>query len=595
MAFQTGHFGVILSGKDQLSTKLVRVGGNFTKMGGDATKAKTLVVAAMKQIAIGAGIAVVGVIGLKKSFEIANVAGNFEEGLARVGAISQATVGELKSLEEAAIQAGVATQFSPEEAVQGLQNLAAMGFNAEKSIQVLLPTLDLAAGGMIGVAEATSTMTSALNIFGIGAEDAGITADRLLRITQLTALQANDLQLALANVSKGAVATKQSLGEMLVVMGLVKNAGLDVSVTSTATSQALIRMAVGADKFAAIGVQIEDAQGKFRPFADVVLDTQKAIAGLGGDVAQAAKITELFGIRGQAAFVNVARAIETGVTDSSGNLLKGAAAVEFMRNQIEDAEGTAQEFRDIMNATFNGLKRLIVGTVATIKTVVGQNFLPVFKVIIFAVNEVFKFILAGIMLIPKPIGVAAAAFIVLASAALVVSGIFIAFKGIAALAVIPALAAMGNAAIVAAVKMWAAFWPILLVLGLIAAAIGVVFWLLGKKTPTRATPQARLKEAVPGSLGAPVRARPAIPPATRPVVAAQGPVGAAIAGATEEAGRRAQDQRRALMRPEAPRKLELTTKVMMDTREVARGVDELWFDETRRRRAPRHTSTGRGG
>lgn len=585
MAFGSGHFGIIISAKDRASGILQKIGLNFKALGGDAAASSALLAGGLKKLVSGALIAGAGFLGLRASFRAANIAGNFEQGLARVGAISRASAADLQLLKDAAIQAGIETQFSPEEAVEGLQSLAAMGFNAQKSIQVLLPTLDLAAGGMIGVAEATSTMTSALNIFGISSDDAGITADRLLRITQLTALQAGDLQLALANVSKGAVATNQSLGEMLVVMGLVKNAGLDVSVTSTATSQALIRMAVGADKFKAIGVSIEDAQGKFRPFADVVLDTQKALSGLEGDVAKASKITELFGIRGQAAFVNVAKAIESGVVDSAGNLLTGSAAIAFMREEVERAEGTAQEFRDIMNATWNGIKRLIVGSVETIKTIIGDKFLPIFKVIGTVVKETLVVLIKVIEAIPTPILVGAAAFFVLASAALVVAGAILVIKGVALLAMIPALAAMSKAAIAAAATMWASFWPVLLILAAVAAAVGLVFALFGKGPPAALNPAKAGAEAARSATGSPIGTEVSGQTDIGLASRAGGDGGIPRASEIRARERQAAGRARELRAEEGPQKpTEVTAIVQIDRREIGRVVSREFADNKKARR-----------
>ncbi len=77
------------------------------------------------------------------AFALANAAGRFEQSIAAVGAISGASVVELGQLRDAAIDAGIATQFSPTEAVLGLRELAQAGFNATESMGLLTPVLDL--------------------------------------------------------------------------------------------------------------------------------------------------------------------------------------------------------------------------------------------------------------------------------------------------------------------------------------------------------------------------------------------------------------------------------------------------------------------
>ena len=78
---------------------------------------------------------------------LANAAGEFEQGLAAIGAVNRATTRQLDMLREAAINAGIQTQFSPTEAIEGLQSLA-IGQTAEQATRTLVPVLDLAAGSL---------------------------------------------------------------------------------------------------------------------------------------------------------------------------------------------------------------------------------------------------------------------------------------------------------------------------------------------------------------------------------------------------------------------------------------------------------------
>src|SRR5690606_35645304 len=67
----------------------------------------------------------------------ANAAGRFEQAVASAGAIAGATAEELTRLHDAAIEAGLATQFSPTQATQALQDLAAAGFNVGRALHEL--------------------------------------------------------------------------------------------------------------------------------------------------------------------------------------------------------------------------------------------------------------------------------------------------------------------------------------------------------------------------------------------------------------------------------------------------------------------------
>ena len=54
--------------------------------------------------------------------------------------LSNATAGEMDMLKKAAIQAGIETQFSPTEAVKGLNELAQAGYSAKESVDLLRPS-----------------------------------------------------------------------------------------------------------------------------------------------------------------------------------------------------------------------------------------------------------------------------------------------------------------------------------------------------------------------------------------------------------------------------------------------------------------------
>jgi hypothetical protein len=128
-----------------------------------------------RELGIGLGIMTAGAAMVGGAFALADKAAQFEQAIAAVGVVSGATKDELWQLQEAAIDAGIATQFSPTEATVGLKELAQAGFNAQDSIKLLIPVLDLAGGslGELSPAQAAGLASQALRAFGISADEAG--------------------------------------------------------------------------------------------------------------------------------------------------------------------------------------------------------------------------------------------------------------------------------------------------------------------------------------------------------------------------------------------------------------------------------------
>jgi len=422
--------GMVFQGRDQVTPVMKNIRRQFGLVEGDSKKLAKTVGSGFVMLATGAITAGAGMATLSGALNLANEAGAFEQQLAKAGAISRATAAEMKLLENAAIDAGIATQFDPTQAAEGLTVLGTMGFNTAQQIKTLVPALDLAAGGQISVAQAAQTTASALRIFGLEADQATITTDKLLRISNATALQAGDLQLALGTVARGAVLAKQSIDEMLPSIGLIKNTGVDASVAASATSSALIFMAKNAKKFKEIGVAVTDAKGEFRPFMDIVMDTSEQLEKrIPNAAAKAEKAQKLFGRFGIAAYAGISKQLETGIRDATGKIYKGADAVAYLRKQMKEAAGAAAEFRAKLLETWEGQKVLLAGSVKTFRVLLGKSFAKVLKplvtVLLDGLNKIIRFFKAlpeGTKKLIAGLVLAVGALAVVLGTALVIAG-----------------------------------------------------------------------------------------------------------------------------------------------------------------------------
>ena len=425
--------GFIFRATDFASPVMRKVEGRFKKLSATTAMAGASMTQAMGGMAAGLGVAAVGAVGLAASFKAANAFGGFQQELARVGAITRATGADLQLLKERAIKAGIETQFSPDEAVQGLTELGLRGFKAMQATKALGGALDFAAGAQVSVAQGASTTAAALKVFGMEAGEATVAADKLLKISNITAVQGKDLELMLGTVSRGATLAGQSLDEMLVSMGLVRNTGVEASVAASSVSSALQFMAKNSDKFKDMGVAVTNADGTFRDFLDIVLDTDKVLK---RDIPNAAdrakKGLELFGRFGVSSFAAVSKQVETGIQTISGETLRGADAIAHLRREMEDSAGTAAKFREQLLDTFEGQKVLLGGSMQTLAVTVGEAFAGAWKPIISFVIDVVNNIIAALQTMPAPLKKVIAGVVILGSAVLLLTGIVM--MGVAAVA-----------------------------------------------------------------------------------------------------------------------------------------------------------------
>lgn len=326
---------------------------------------------------VGRGIWGAGSAGMGSMFGLAKATGAFEQQVARVGLVSQASAADLMSLRQAAMSMGIAGLSAPTEAAKALESLASQGLNAKESISALRPALDMAVGGAISAESSAAALTSALKVFSLDASEAASVADRLLAISNATALAPKDLENALGTVGRGASIAKQSLNEMLPAMGLVRNTGVDASVAASSVSSALLHMAEVSKKFTAIGVHVTDAKGQFRPFLDIVMETQAVLDKKYPDAAKkAAAANDLFSKFGLTAYSGITAQLTKGITDETGKMYKGAEAVKYLRQSMENATGTAAKFSSTMleKDPFGRLGKIL----ESMKIEVGRGFLAIF-------------------------------------------------------------------------------------------------------------------------------------------------------------------------------------------------------------------------
>lgn len=463
--------GFVFTARDLASAKMQRLERRFTSLDERVTGGTDRMTSAFRQLGVGLAIFTVGAAAVAGAFSLANAAGRFEQGLAAVGAVTRATAQELGMLRDAAIQAGIRTQFSPDEAVAGLQSLATAGQTAEQATRTLVPVLDLAAGslGQLGVAQAAEAVVGTLNAYGMAAGEAAGVTDKLLKITQLTNFQTRDFETGLAKAAASGSVFSQSLDDVLITMGLLRNRNIDASSSATAFREAVRRVGAQSQAQQAIlgaGVQVFDqTSGRMRSIVDIMSDFAHSTENM-TESERNRRVATAFGARGLLAFNAVMNASYTTMRDGAQVTLKGSEAIEALRREMDGAGGTAERFREKLLDTFEGQKTLLRGTLQTFAVVLGEPFAQVFKPIIRAVVEALNAVLKAFQAIPAPIKRVFAGVIVAVGGFLMLVGGIIAAKATIALLAI-GLKALG----ITLGGILTTLLPVILIVGVLAALV----------------------------------------------------------------------------------------------------------------------------
>jgi len=435
MALNFG-IGFVIRATDLASGVLRRVTRGFGALGGSAQQASGVVAAAVGLMGTGIGALTIGLKGLRAAFGAAVEAGEFSQTVQFLGAITDRTGEALGELRQRAVDASLATQFSPTEAIQGLKRLVTGGLNAAKSMDALQSSLNLATIGNISVASASTALITGLNAFGREGLSAEQITDRFANIMAKTNFQATDFEAGLAVAAGTMSGFNQTLDTTLVSLGMMRNAGFVASRAATAVREATRRMAGNQsvmNRLTEMQIELFEEDGKtMRQLPDLIFDIEKAFKKMTPAQAQVAKM-HIFGARGVAAFnVMTQQQIEV-MQDGQKVMLQGADAVRhLMQTQLESA-GQAQKIQDRILDTFEGQRRLIQGIVQGFRTELGEGLARFLKPAAKLVKEFAEAVVRVIGALPPQVKSAAVGLFVLGSAILAVAGAMSIFAAIAAI------------------------------------------------------------------------------------------------------------------------------------------------------------------
>ncbi len=278
---------------------------------------------------------------------------DFNAAMSGVGAVANASAGELESLRDAALKAGADTVFSASEAASAQAELVKAGVSVSDTLGgALTGSLSLAAAGQLELADAATISAQAMNIFGLGGADVSHIADVLAAGANKSAADVGQLGDALRQGGLVAKQTGLSMEETVGVLSLFADNALIGSDAGTSLKTMLQRLVPQSDEAAeamkAMGLQFFDAQGAFVGIDEVAAQLQTSLAGLSDEQRQSALAT-LFGsdaVRGASILMEGGKAAvdeyTAAVNDMGAAQRMSAAQTDNLKGDIEAFSGAVE-------------------------------------------------------------------------------------------------------------------------------------------------------------------------------------------------------------------------------------------------------------
>ncbi|MFU1797380.1 phage tail tape measure protein [Paenibacillus azoreducens] len=204
--------------------------------GSTASKMSTMVRRGLLSMTAGFSAGALAVSSFKK-------AADFEEQLSSIQALTGLSSGEMKRVHDLALELGAKTKYSALEAAQGMEELLKAGMSTEQVVGGgLEASLNLAAAGSLGLADAAEIMSTAMNAFKSDGMAASQAADILAGAANASATSVEELRYSLAAASAVASGVGLSFKDTNVALGLFANNGLKGSDAGTSLKTMLSRL-----------------------------------------------------------------------------------------------------------------------------------------------------------------------------------------------------------------------------------------------------------------------------------------------------------------------------------------------------------------
>jgi len=266
-----------------------------------------------------------------------NLAVEFESAMAQVKAVSGATAGDFKRLEQSAKDLGASTIFTAREVAALQLEYSRLGFSADEIIQVQEATLNLAQATGSDLAQAAEVAGATLRAFGMDASETGRVTDVMAASFSASALNINTFQDSMKFVAPDAKAAGVSLEEVSAMLGVLANSGIKGSQAGTALRRILQEM-----------------------------------TGTSGTLTERFAELAAKGIGVQGAMDEVGRRAGTSLLV----LTEGVGQVDELTTAFENSAGAGKEMADVANDTAKGGLKAMTSALEGAGIALGEVLIP---------------------------------------------------------------------------------------------------------------------------------------------------------------------------------------------------------------------------
>lgn len=284
----------------------------------------------------------------------------------KAGATTEA---EFNKMRDVAGKLGAEFPITASQAAEGMDRLAAGGFDVNETIGAMPGIITAAVASGEDLAVTSDVITSALSIWDMKQGDIAENTTHVADVVQMAAnkskLGMQDFGLAMQYAGAPAAALGISIEELGTAMAIMSNNGIQASTIGTSLRSVISRLAsppkAAAMAIEQLGLKVNDANGKFVGLENIVGQMRTAMSGL-SDTEQVALAKA---IAGEEAYSGLLALIKT-----------SPEAYADMTSSLQNATGSSAEAYTVMQNTLKGSIDSMMGSVEAFGIAMGTVMSP---------------------------------------------------------------------------------------------------------------------------------------------------------------------------------------------------------------------------
>ena len=316
----------------------------------------------ISRVAAGAGLATLGM-----GIMSLRAAGNFQESMHILQAVSQASTKQMTAMRKESIALGADMKLpnvSARDAANAMQELAKGGLSVNQILGATRGTLQLGLAANLGFADSATLVARALKAFDLAGTDATKVADLFTAAANKSTAEIGDVALGFQQASARFASTGQTIEDLATSIAIMADAGVVGSDAGTSLKTMMNRLVAptkkAKDLMDELGLSVYNQAGAVRPMPALIDQMNRATKGMSEEQRNAALYT-IFGSDAIRAATIVMGEGSKGFLNYRDSITKG---------------GEAQAFAEARTKGFNGAIQALGSQIETLAIELGTALLP---------------------------------------------------------------------------------------------------------------------------------------------------------------------------------------------------------------------------